>query len=140
MRTSLGLDGGILDADGNVITGTTDGNDFEQLAQRWKVIPFPAGSQNDELDDLHARLVLADTWLADSVLPYLRDRTWARPVVDVVGELEAIISASRHFTSASTSEGLLAAEYRNYADVLMQLYLAFLGEEPSDQAVRRPHP
>jgi hypothetical protein len=46
--------------------------DFEISVAAWRDEPFPHGNDTSEaLDELHADLVLAETWVAETVPPYV---------------------------------------------------------------------
>jgi hypothetical protein len=45
--------------------------DFEEAVSLWRERSFPAGSEDDDLDELHADIALADSWIADAVIPYV---------------------------------------------------------------------
>lgn len=44
---------------------------FSRAVEAWRREPFPPGSATDALDELHADLALADSWLAEAVIPFV---------------------------------------------------------------------
>lgn len=110
-------------------SGITDVGSFGEAYTTWRERPFPAGSSTDALDELHADLALADTWVAESVVPFV-ERGLKQPAeVDVVGELSKLRDRAVELGSAATGEDArLASEYRDYIDLLVRAYTGFLGQ------------
>jgi len=66
-------------------------SDFEAAVATWRSQPFPSGSINDALDELHADLVLADTWVAEAVIPFVDHGALQPAHVDVIGETASFV-------------------------------------------------
>ncbi len=83
---------------------------LEDAVATWRDQAFPPGSATDALDELHADLALADTWVAESVIPFVEHGLHKPARVDVVtglrdlgaraGELEQRKSTGATLTTA----------------------------------------
>lgn len=103
-------------------------SNFKDTAQTWLATPVPSGSSIDDLDEVHADLALADTWVAESVLPYLRANEWSPATPDVLAALDQLIAEANRLRSNGDDDNGLATEYISYAQLLQRLYGAFLEE------------
>jgi hypothetical protein len=102
-------------------------SDLEALYRIWHAKPFPPGSGVEVLGELHADLALADTWIADTVIPFMTSGIFNPAKLDVIGELRKLrAQAVKLRDGAVGEERALADAYRDYADLLVQLYAAFL--------------
>jgi hypothetical protein len=102
---------------------------FQETFHAWRNAPMPCGSAADELDELHADLVLYDTWVAGSVLPFQDRGIWQPAVPDVLAALEDLIREVEGLQSAGTRDLESASAYLAFANLLHSLYQAFLREE-----------
>jgi hypothetical protein len=103
---------------------------FRTAYQAWRERPFPPGSPDDDVDELHADLALADSWVAESVIPYIEDGSHQPANVDVLSELRALRRrAEKLETTAKPEESRLAVDYRDYIDALAEVYTRFLAVE-----------
>lgn len=82
----------------------------------------------DALDEIHADLALADTWVAESVIPYVSRGQHSPAKVDVLAELEALRSRLAEIAESALAPGdtKLAGEYGAYCDLLSDVYRAFI--------------
>ena len=64
--------------------------DFERAYSAWREQPFPLGSRLDALDEVHADLVLVDTWVAATIIPLVEAGRYHPAQVDVLGKLQEI--------------------------------------------------
>jgi hypothetical protein len=88
------------------------------------------GGQN-ERDELHADLVLADVWVAESVIPFVEHGLHEPARVDVVKVLRDLNARAGELEQRSEgADARLAAAYREYAAVLLRVYEAFLAARP----------
>jgi hypothetical protein len=100
---------------------------LERAYSRWRDQPFPRGSSNDALDELHADLALVDTWVAEALIPLVEHGMYRPIQVDPIQKLEEIRdSATELGKSAPADEKRLAREYVEYADLLRRVYEQFL--------------
>lgn len=100
---------------------------FEEAVASWRNQTFPPGSKVDSLDELHADLVLADTWVADAVIPFVEHGFVAPVVVDIVGETRDLLRRATELARDSAGEDLHTAKaYGEYAALLLRVYEAFL--------------
>jgi hypothetical protein len=105
--------------------------EFEKAYEAWRLRPFPKGSHVDALDELHADLALADTWVAESVVPFIKRGVYSPAQVDVMEILSEVRSrATKLAESVGGADREVAMEYAAYAHLLEIVYEAFL---------RRPH-
>ena len=101
--------------------------DFERAYSAWRQRPFPEGSRIDPLDELHADLVLADTWVAQTIIPFVEDGRYHPAQVDVLGKLQEIRDGAAALgKSGVADEKRLAREYLTYAELLRTAYESFL--------------
>lgn len=95
----------------------------------WRQQPFPSGSADDVLDEIHADLVLVDTWVAESLIPFVEHRHYQPARVDILGGIgkirERAMAAAR---SAADDDRKLAVAYETYADLMDTVYRALLAE------------
>jgi hypothetical protein len=97
----------------------------------WRSKPFPAGSSNDAVDELHADLVLIDSWVADSVIPFVQEGRHTPAAVDVLGAIDRLQEQIAQLMSITASDTRLSLEnYQAYAECLSGVYRAFLEERP----------
>ncbi len=99
---------------------------LEDAVARWRRTSFPPGSAHDALNELHANLALYDTWVAESVLPFVNQGVWEPVIPDVLAALDGLsgeVSGLR-FTKESDKE--TAQRYLDYATALRTVYAAFL--------------
>ena len=92
----------------------------------WRREPFPRASSDDVVDELHANLALADSWIAESVIPFVEQRRFMPAEVDVLQELRVMRERA-----AALSDPERAREYLTYAERLSDVYSAFLQEGAS---------
>jgi hypothetical protein len=105
--------------------------DFKQRVAEWRRMPFPPGSSIDTLDELHADLVVADSWVAESAIPYLERGVYDPAEFDVLKELRILRDRAANETALSDEAGReLARRYVVYAEVLIRVYVDFLEQQP----------
>jgi hypothetical protein len=92
---------------------------LDESVWAWRNTPFPPGSSNDALDEVHADLALYDTWVAESVLPFMDSGVCAPAVPDVLGALDEVTRRIRELDSATADPDAVLA------------YAAFLREARS---------
>jgi hypothetical protein len=102
---------------------------FDDLYTRWRGVPFPLGSHQDDLDELHADLVLVDTWVADTVVPYVERGVITPPQVDIGAGIRGIRDrAAALREGASGADQATLKGYLDYIDLIDKLYTAFRRE------------
>ncbi|WP_370246877.1 hypothetical protein [Nocardioides sp.] len=101
---------------------------FEEAVREWREASFPHGSALDVLDEVHADLVLYDTWVAESVLPYVDRGIWEPAVPDVLGALDELIRQVEKLRAEGTDDLDAACAYLAYAELLRAVYVAFVRE------------
>jgi hypothetical protein len=100
---------------------------FAKAYAAWRQRSFPPGSANEAIDELHADLALADSWVADSVIPYEENRIHEPAQVDVLAELTRLRGRADQLASAENADDAqLALAYRDYIDSLSEVYGRFL--------------
>jgi hypothetical protein len=99
---------------------------FREAYDAWIDVPFPFGDAEDSIGNLHDDVALVDTWVAESVIPYVKYGTYVRAIPDVLKELQAL---NRRAAAPGIGDG--AAEYLQYIVLLSDLYGAFLSERPA---------
>lgn len=103
-------------------------NALGDAVQTWRETPFPRGSAVDALDEVHADLALYDTWIAESVLPFIDRGIWEPAVPDVLGGLEELTGQVERLCSAGIEDLKLLSAYLAYAKLLRSVYRTFLRE------------
>jgi hypothetical protein len=98
---------------------------FREAHDAWMRAPFPIGDAEDGIGVLHDDVALVDTWVAESVVPYVKDGKFIPASPDVLGELQAL---SDRAIALGDVDG--APEYLRYIGVLSDVYGAFLQERP----------
>ena len=104
-------------------------SDFETAYEAWRRQPLPPGSADDSLDELHADLVLADAWVADSVIPYVERGIYQPAQPDVVEELGNLRSRAAKLRERDDGgDPSLAGSYGDYVELLLCVYQGFLAQ------------
>jgi hypothetical protein len=102
-------------------------NDLGASYAAWRALPFPPGSADDELDEIHADLALADHWVAESVIPFVEHGRHEPARPDVLAEVTHLITRAQGRERAGNTERInLARQYRAYAMSLLCVYTDFL--------------
>jgi len=95
--------------------------------EAWRQCLFPTGSSIESIDSLHAELALADSWVAEDIVPFL-ERGMYKPDADTVmnqlSKLEAKLL--RAIEAADMNEKGILTSYLNYCEILEAAYSAFL--------------
>jgi hypothetical protein len=92
----------------------------------WTRQPIPHGAADDVVDELHADLALADSWVAESVIPFVERAEFTPAEPDVLHELRKMRDRA-----AALHDPAHATEYLRYIELLSDVYGAFLRERPS---------
>lgn len=103
-------------------------SNFESVVREWREAPFPRGSAIDALDEAHADLALYDTWVAESVMPYIDRGIWEPAVPDVLGALDEFTRQVDELRATGTEDLDAASGYLAYAKLLRAVYVAFVQE------------
>jgi hypothetical protein len=108
---------------------------FSAAYASWRDEPFPSGSTDDVLDEIHADLVLVDTWVAESVIPFVKHGQYEPARVDVLGGIDDIRRRAVAAERSATDDGrTLAVAYETYANRLEAVYRALLAEIATGEA------
>jgi len=91
----------------------------------WQKLGFPKGSRDEELDEIHADLALCDSWVAESLVPYLRTGRWTPAIPNVLQTLDDII-ARLNQRQKQVYDRALIDQYLRYAMLLRAVYKGFL--------------
>jgi hypothetical protein len=120
--------GGILDSNGDLLVQVMSRDSFLDAYHRWLGSPFPSGSDDDGLDEIHAQLAYADAMVADSAIPLAKDLRPSGNVPDRVRvELRAAMARLDGYIAGADQEIKgLALTYREYAQ-LLQVVIDELG-------------
>jgi hypothetical protein len=90
-------------------------------------MPFPEGSADDDVDELHADLALVDTWIAEAIVPFVDEGVIVPVKVDPLAALHEINArATRLAISTSAGDKKRLEQYLRYAEALREAYEAFL--------------
>lgn len=105
--------------------------EFEQAYQAWIQATFPPEGRSEDLGELHADMSLVDTWVADSLVPYVKHGKYVAAKVDVLKKLTEIRDrAAALIGSESIGTNDVAETYVHYADLLENAYERFLQLRP----------
>jgi hypothetical protein len=89
----------------------------------WRALPMPPGSADDELASLHADLVLVDTWVAETVVPFVERTQYMFAAIDIGAGIRGVHERAEELAaSLDGDEADLAQEYLAYADRLDAVY------------------
>lgn len=103
---------------------------FIQAFRSWKEAPFPDDGPSEELGELHADLALVDSWVAESLVPYVKNHTYKPAKVDVFAKLDEIQARAEGIEHDRYGEFReLAHSYYIYANLLRIAYTAFVKEQ-----------
>src|SRR4029077_8587317 len=103
---------------------------FDGLYGRWRELRFPRGSHRDDVDELHADLALVDTWVADTIVPYVEQGAITLPQVDIAAGIRDIRSRAIALREGPAGEErALLDRYIDYVDLIEKLYAAFRTEQ-----------
>lgn len=97
------------------------------MYREWRDCPFPKGSSNDALDELHSDLALIDSWIVEELVPYFEDgAVWLSKVdvMDALGRIEARLEGLSYLEGSI--EMKLVSEYGEYANLLHRLYAGYI--------------
>jgi hypothetical protein len=96
---------------------------FLDAYQRWNETPFPSGSEDDGLDEIHAQLAYADAMVAESAIPIAKNSYPSGNVPDQVRlELRAALHrVDAYIADPDQAHKLLALTYRHYAELLQDV-------------------
>ena len=99
---------------------------FREAYEAWMQAPFPIGDAEDQTGVLHDDVALVDTWVAESVVPYIKLGSFVPAKAPLVEELHAL---SNRASELGDADG--APEYLRYVGLLSDVYGAFLRERPT---------
>jgi hypothetical protein len=106
---------------------TTAEESFDLAYARWRSTPFPKGGDPRVYGEIHADVALADSWIAETLLPFVSRRVVNPATIDVIGRLAALRAKIRRLKRQSAPEDHPAADrYLAYVDALSDVYAAFL--------------
>lgn len=96
---------------------------FMSAYERWVDEPFPGGSEDNGLDEIHAQLAYADAMVAEAALPLAKNLLQSGNVPDQVRtELRMAKARTDEYSSSENKEhARLALMYRRYAEVLQRV-------------------
>ena len=101
--------------------------DFEDAYARWRGQSFPSGSARNSLDELHADLALADTWVAEAVIPFVEHGVHHPARVNVSKELRQLRTRAIELGQVGNADdNRLADSYGDYAALLQRVYEGFM--------------
>ena len=110
---------------------TTEVAHLGEEYEAWRRMPFPTGSSNDDIDELHAELATWDAFVAEAVIPMERGRPYDPGIHDQAAEIRHLRSRIEALTptvAGEDRESLVA--YREYCDSLMAVIAAASGHPP----------
>jgi hypothetical protein len=100
---------------------------LEPSYQQWRAEPFPASNGSDEFGEVHANLVLIDSWVAEYVIPFVERGVTPMPRVDVAGALTDLRQQLADLDlGAAPAKEALALDYSRYVMLLDEVWQAFL--------------
>lgn len=100
---------------------------FDNLYGKWHAAGFPSTTMNDEVDELHKDLILYDSWVAESVIPFVKNGRHVPAVPDVVRTLDEFMQRAEVLAQRLGGQDLVSVqEQMAYAKCLAELYAEFL--------------
>ena len=101
----------------------------------WRTRPFPRGSPIGSVDELRADLALADTMVADTVIPWFERGVRAKyPYLDREFIVSVVERSIRLSDSNLGESRRLALEYESYGKALLRVF-----DEWVAQSMRSEH-
>lgn len=98
----------------------------DDIFEQWLSEPFPRGSENDKLDELHSDLAYVDAMVASTIIPYLKRGVFdEHPYLDR-DEICRIVDDSRAFRTHLPEERERAEQYARYGSVLLRALEAYI--------------
>ena len=102
-------------------------SEFDDAYVAWRKQPFPHGSIDELVNDVHGDLAVADTWVAESIILFVEDRTFRPAKVEVLAELGMFRRRAVELLEISDEDDTqLLNSYIDYFDRLARVYTAFL--------------
>ena len=105
---------------------------FEDLANLWLAMPIPTGTADDAVNDFHSDLVLADEWVASTVIPFIKRGEVVPDRIGVSKRLADLGTRMRAYESPSPSGGAAIASYLDYLDLLIRVFTALKDRQMRD--------
>lgn len=101
---------------------------FVSAVDRWWDMTFPPGSDKDAYDDFKSDLVLADLWVADMVLPFVRHGVVRPDPIGISDRLAALHdrAVDLRLEAVKESDRHLTEWYVEYATTLRDVYRMYL--------------
>jgi hypothetical protein len=105
-----------------------DAEQFVAAVDRWWDMSFPPGSHKPAYDEFKSDLVLADLWVADMVLPFVRHGVVRPDPIGIPAQLAALHerAVALRLEAVKESDRLLTEWYVQYATTLRDLYALYL--------------
>lgn len=105
----------------DLLVQVMDRQTFLAAFERWTNAPFPQGSDDDVLDEIHAQLAYADAMVAEAALPIANSRALTGEVPHQVRvELrDAVTRSAAYMLGEVEDQARSAASYRDYAEILL---------------------
>lgn len=101
---------------------------FVSAVDRWWDTTFPPGSHKPAYDEFKSDLVLADLWVADMVLPFVRHGVVRPDPIGIAAKLEALHerAVDLRLEAVKESDRKLTEWYVDYAARLRDVYTMYL--------------
>jgi hypothetical protein len=100
---------------------------FERAFRAWREAPFPEGSENDLVDELHAELAQLDAFVADAVIPASEGLPIGTSVLDIGSELRRFVERADALQHLDTGDRFALRDYIRYATMLRDVYDSAVG-------------
>ncbi len=100
---------------------------LEAAYRAWRAAPIPSGCRGDESEDLHGDLLVADTWVAEDLVPYIESGATFNSAFDVLPRLLALHArATELIEDPQNADPACAILCADYAKLLIDVYVLFL--------------
>lgn len=100
---------------------------FDEAYGRWREMPFPKGGDARFYGEIHADVALADSWVAETLLPFVNKGVVDPAVIDVLGRLSELRKKIDRLDAQTGPENhAAAAGYLAFVNALIDVYGAFL--------------
>lgn len=101
--------------------------EFAAKYEDWRSAPFPPGGSSDDANEVHADLVVVDTWIADLVMPFVKEGRLVEQKVDIRAAVDRLLTQCQQLARSDRGEDqILAREYVCYLNRLRALYGVYL--------------
>ncbi len=87
--------------------------------QHWRTTPFPEGSDDDSVDEVHAQIAQWDAFVADLAIPLERGRLVPAPAIDLRSGIAETLLEVQGLAQLAGAEAARLCSYAAYCELLL---------------------